>query len=508
MSRQNLLPPYLAANPAWVQLTEAIDAVFQQEVDLPTQLLAKLRDNWILSDTAEAKVGGEQMLDNEDWFRFERETLIRQANQIGFLLRETDLLTDVEYQRLVRNLGAFWFNKGTPGFINFIRYVLGAIIDIRKLFSLPGPTYDTYGLMLEEGDPGIGRLNWEYEEILTPLLSGSADTVANGGPWSLGPNITRQGTVTGPTGLLDGVIYQSTADAGSSLLLAFPFENNTHYRLEVWLRKLGGLHDTLGIIGADSDFNGDGALERVSHSVNPIPLVWAKYTLDFTTGALATSTPDFLYALTDFLNGVTVAVAQPQLYKVTDTATPGQWFETSHVHMIVDPLAYVPQSLQKMIALFNVLANYDLVLDSVVFEMIPLIHPPGGTIGEIVKAYVIVDIETTIYSARDPSPPSVASVSSPTAVEGGTMTFTVTLNKSSSIPFSVGYTRTGTATAGTDFTGPTLSNNCLLTGGIIQVPADTLSFTIAFAILTDVVADPGETIIVNVGGQTGTGTIT
>jgi hypothetical protein len=512
MSRRfNLLPPYLAANPAWVQLVEAIDEVFEREIDLPTELLAKLRDNWILGAAGAAKIGDVQMLDSTDWFRFERETLIRQANQIGFLLKETDLLTDDEYQRLVRNLGAFWYNKGTPEFIGFIRFVLGSIIDIKKLFALPGPTYDQYGVMREEGDPQIGKLNYQFEETLTPLLPGNAETVANGGIWSLGPSIQRIGTTIGPSGLNDAVVYQSQANAGSSVLNPFPFENSTKYRLEVWLRRLNLNPPSLGIIGADTDLNGTPGAERVSLSVNTIPSIWTKYKLDFTTGAHAATAPNFLYALTDFAIGMNVAIAQPQLYKVVGTSTPGEWFETSHVHMVVDPMEYVPGSLEKMVALFNILANYHLVLNAVVFDMTAYIHPPGEAIASIVKAYPMIDIETTLYM-KDPSPPTVSALSTPTAAEGGTLVFNVTLTNSSSVPFNLTYVRTGTAVRNVDFTGPVVSDNCVVTGtaanGTVQVPPGVSSFTITYQVLTDAISDPGETIVLTIGGVTSTGTIT
>ena len=506
--RSNLLPPYLAANPAWVQMVEAIDDVFENQVDLPTELLSKLRDNWILGAVGAEKIGTETMLDNTDWFRFERETLIRQANQIGFLLKETDLLTDEEYQRLVRNLGAFWYNKGTPEFIDFMRFILGSIIDVRKLFALPGPTWDSYGEMREEGDVLIGKLNYEFEEILTPLLLGDAELMSLGGSWSAGPNLERVGIAPGPTGLMDAVIYRSLAGAGSSLFRPFPFENNTNYRLEVWLRKLGGPTDTSGFIGADSDFDGDVDQERVSEPVGPVPLVWAKYRLDFTTSSMAAAAANFAYALADFVLGAEIAVAQPQLYKVTETSVPGEWFETSHVHMIVDPLHYVPGSLQKMIALFNVLANYHLVLDTVVFETPIIMHPPGAELGAIVKAYPMIDIEVMLYSG-DPSPPAVSSIPAVTPTpEAGVMTFIVNLNKSSSVPFSIGYSRSGTATPDVDFTGPVLSDGVFLTGSVLQVPPGVASFTLTFTILADAVSDPGETITITVGSVTRSGTIT
>lgn len=511
--RSNLLPPYLAANPAWVQLVESIDEVFEQEIDLPTALLAKLRDNWILGAVGEAKVGDDQMIDNTDWFRFERETLVRQANQLGFLLKETDLLTDEEYQRLVRNLGAFWYNKGTPEFIDFIRFILGSIIDIRKLFALPGPTYDTYGFMREEGDTLIGKLNWQYEEEFIDLLPtgmNQADTVANGGEWTPGPNIIYSGDVLGPTGLMDAVIMQGTSLTGAYMSRPTNFENNTTYDFEVWVRRVGGAPITTGHVSVDTDFDNvvDG-LEHLTMDFGNIPLVWVKKTFRFKTGLFASLQPGYLAYTAGVDPSATIAYAQPQLRKVIQTAVTGQWFETSHVNLVVDPLQYQVGTLTKVVALFNALANYHLVLNTIMFEFTPYIHPPGETIGTIVKAYPMIDIEPLIYS-KDPAAlaPTVSNVSSPTWTEGGDLIFIVTLTKSSSVPNTYAYSKAGTATQGTDYTGPILSNGAVIVGSTIQVPPGVSSFSITFALLVDAVSDAGETILVTVGGQTGTGTIT
>lgn len=511
--RSNLLPPYLAANPAWTQLVESIDEVFENEVDLPTALLAKLRDNWILGVAGEAKIGDDQMLDNNtDWFRFERETLVRQANQLGFLLKETDLLTDEEYQRLVRNLGAFWYNKGTPEFIDFIRFILGSIIDIRKLFALPGPTYDTYGFMREEGDTLIGKLNWQYEEEFTNLLPttlDAADEVANGGIWTRGPNMINHGRVLGPTGLNDAVMLEGTSLTGAYMTYPVAFENNTTYDFEVWVRRITGTIPALGHMSVDSDFdNVADANERLSQDFDIIPLVWIKKSFRFKTGMFATLLPGSIAYTAGVDVGDTIAYAQPQLKKVATTAVPGKWFETSHVNLVVDPLQYQPGTLQKVVALFNALANYHLVLNTIMFEFSPYIHPPGETIGTIVKAYPMIDIEPQLYMRTDPLPPVVSNVSSPTWAEGGDLIFIVTLTKSSSNPNTYAYSKAGTATQGTDYTGPILSNGAVIIGSTIQVPPGVSSFTITFALLADGVADAGETILVTVGGQTGTGTIT
>lgn len=242
--RSVLLPPYLANNPAWQQLVEAIDEVLLAEVDTPTDLLQKLRDNWILGDTALPTIEDRELLAPNQFFSLERETLIRQANLLGFLFKESDLLSDDDYRRLVRNLGSYWFGKGTPKFADFLAFCLNSALRVVKLWSTQGPTYDSYGPMLEEGDAGVGTPN-------------------------------HQG---------------------------------------------------------------------------------------------------------------------------------GEWFETNHVHLIADPARFKSTEVSKLIALFNTLANYDLVLDAVVFEDTTMIHTPGDDIAVTTQAYPMVDIATTIYTVTVKAP--------------------------------------------------------------------------------------------------------
>lgn len=510
--RYNLLPPYLASNPAWVQLVESIDEVFEQEVDLPTELLAKLRDNWILGAAGEAKIGDDKMLDNNsDWFRFERETLVRQANQLGFLLKETDLLSDEEYQRVVRNLGAFWYNKGTPEFVDFIRFILGAIIDIRKLFALPGPTYDTYGFMREEGDTLIGKLNYEFEEEFVDYLPTgdlAAETTTNGGPWTKGTNLNYLGDAIGPTGANDAVILQSTSLVSSYMSMAINLENNTTYDFEIWVRRLSAADLIEGHMTVNSDFdNVADANERITNDFGVVPLVWTKKTFRFTTGMFAAVQPSSIAYTAGADAGSVLAYAQPKLRKVTKTTVRGQWFETSHVNLVVNPLAYQPGTLAKVVALFYALANYHLVLNTIMFEFSPYIHPPGETIGTILKAYPMIDIEPTIYMREDPDPPVVTNVSSPTWSEGGDLIFTVTLDKSSSTPNSYAYSKSGDAIPDVDYAGPVLSNGAALVGSMIQVPPGVSSFTLTFTLLQDFEVEGTETLNVTVGGQTGLGNI-
>lgn len=243
--RSVLLPPYLSSNPAWQQLVESIDEVLASNVDTPIAFLQKLRDSWILLPSADAAISGHNLLNtNEGFYNVDRETLIRQANMIGFLFKESDLLSDEDYRRIVRNLGTYWYGKGTPNFIDFLAFCMNNTLTIVKLWSTPGATYGTYGPLFEEGAVEIGLPNYEG----------------------------------------------------------------------------------------------------------------------------------------------------------------GDWFETSHVHLIVDPNKFPSSAVPKLVALFNTLANYDLVLDAVVFDTTSHIHAPGEETAEISQAYPMVDITELIYTTATRAP--------------------------------------------------------------------------------------------------------
>jgi hypothetical protein len=71
--------------------------------------------------------------------------------------------------------------------------------------------------------------------------------------------------------------------------------------------------------------------------------------------------------------------------------------------------------------------------------------------------------------------------------------YTVTLSNQSSSATTVSYTVSGTATSGTDFTA---------LSGTVTIPANTSSAVINLTILTDVLVEADETVIVTLTGIT------
>ena len=122
--RTILLPGYLADNPAWTDMSTAMDGVWVDSIDLPMEALRKVRELYLLNDDTRAKIDALQMLDPSDFDQFEKSVLVKQVNMLGMQLLSTDLLQDADFARLFQNLGKFWYSKGTAKFIDFIGFCI------------------------------------------------------------------------------------------------------------------------------------------------------------------------------------------------------------------------------------------------------------------------------------------------------------------------------------------------------------------------------------------------
>ncbi len=115
---------------------------------------------------------------------------------------------------------------------------------------------------------------------------------------------------------------------------------------------------------------------------------------------------------------------------------------------------------------------------------------------------------TVTISDNEQIPATVETISNPTTTESGTLVYTVSLNKASigqNIPISV----SGSALADTDYNALfTYSNGVTKSGNFLVVPSGIATFIISVLTLEDVASENDETIIFDIGGAIGTGTIT
>lgn len=104
---------------------------------------------------------------------------------------------------------------------------------------------------------------------------------------------------------------------------------------------------------------------------------------------------------------------------------------------------------------------------------------------------------------------TVSSVSSPTANEGANLVFTIALTGTTQQAQTFAFTVGGTATANTDYASPlTYSSGVTISGSNLVVPSGVTNFTATTLTATDALTESTETVILTIGGVSGTGSIT
>jgi hypothetical protein len=154
--REILLPPYIYQD-YFRGFTDAIDAVFEETVDMKTEILGNLRNMWVSNVALENSLydNPSQLIPFSSWSQPERAILVKQVNMLGMKLQSAGIITDDGYQAIARWLGMYWWGKGTESFINFINYSLSANLTVNVLWT------SDYVNFLPAGDPGIGTPLWE-----------------------------------------------------------------------------------------------------------------------------------------------------------------------------------------------------------------------------------------------------------------------------------------------------------------------------------------------------------
>lgn len=141
-NRAILLPPYMTANPMWVDLALAVDELFA-DIDQGALQLRNLRNAYTLeSPIQRGRVQNGLPLD-ESTSVSDMTTLLKQVGYCGLPLVKTDYLTSVQARMLFRHLPEYWYSKGTGGLAHFINYVLGTNLSFRTLWTSDYVTFET-----------------------------------------------------------------------------------------------------------------------------------------------------------------------------------------------------------------------------------------------------------------------------------------------------------------------------------------------------------------------------
>lgn len=146
--RSILLPNYLD-DPAWSDLTDGIDKVFKSKIDDPTVWLSKLREKYIPGVTA-LDASLTRLLSESDFDMFDRETQVQTLDISGFRIPQSDNFTTQQYQRILREIGVYWYSKGTGNLADILSVVLNVPVSIETLWT------NNYVNFFAEGDASIG----------------------------------------------------------------------------------------------------------------------------------------------------------------------------------------------------------------------------------------------------------------------------------------------------------------------------------------------------------------
>jgi hypothetical protein len=105
------------------------------------------------------------------------------------------------------------------------------------------------------------------------------------------------------------------------------------------------------------------------------------------------------------------------------------------------------------------------------------------------------------------SAPTIATISSPTVVEGVNLVYAVMVTGTSSTATSVPFTLGGGSASVGDYGTPTFSNGVTLVGPNLVIPPGVTSFNVTLPTVNDTLNESNETVPLLIGGVTGTGTI-
>ena len=97
LPRSILLPPYLAINSYFVDFANAVDTVFDYQIEAKLDALTQLREMWVTTKSSEEKIALNQMVDFTDWGGPERAIIVQQVNLLGTKLSNAGVISEGAY---------------------------------------------------------------------------------------------------------------------------------------------------------------------------------------------------------------------------------------------------------------------------------------------------------------------------------------------------------------------------------------------------------------------------
>lgn len=156
---RELLPNYLKAQ-RWLDLADAIDSVFGQEIKLQMRALAFIRHQFIMNTEVVEKAEASEMVDTTDYDQPDKQVAALQTSVLGLTLTDGSYLDEAGFVNLTRNLGSHWFSKGLKDFVDFIAYVTNTEISIISTWTKDYITFVPEDLPSAIGTPVYEGGEW------------------------------------------------------------------------------------------------------------------------------------------------------------------------------------------------------------------------------------------------------------------------------------------------------------------------------------------------------------
>lgn len=151
---RDLLPQYIKTQ-RWIDLADAIDAVFQNDLEMQTKGLEYIRHQYVTNANTDERAQQGRMIRFVDYDMPDRITAAMQTNILGLSIADSSFVGRDGFVNLTRNLGTFWFSKGLPDFVDFMGYVLNAHIEMINMWT------QDYVHFVPEDIQGIGNTVYE-----------------------------------------------------------------------------------------------------------------------------------------------------------------------------------------------------------------------------------------------------------------------------------------------------------------------------------------------------------
>jgi hypothetical protein len=154
--RDALLVNYLADNPVWQDLIAIFESVWGDSADELATQLAQIRDLHRVAATNPDLLASD-MLGFDDYQMFDRQTMVRICNLLGFSYPNINnrLFSTEDYLRIAQNVADYYKEQGTDAFIRFFSYCLNSWFNLKPMWT------QDYKTFVPEGDYSIGTPVWE-----------------------------------------------------------------------------------------------------------------------------------------------------------------------------------------------------------------------------------------------------------------------------------------------------------------------------------------------------------